>query len=93
MGTNTATRDWFFGCRLIFHEGDDWPTCFDQAPRPIVLVKSAMCEQCEELDKKISHYRKLASSLSDEPTLLGIKKLIEKAEARKRALHPDQPAD
>jgi hypothetical protein len=33
-----------------------------------------MCEQCEELDKKISHYRKLASSLTDEPTLLGIKK-------------------
>jgi hypothetical protein len=52
-----------------------------------------MCEKCEELDKKISHYRKLASSLTDEPTLLGIKKLIEKAEARKRALHPDQPAD
>jgi hypothetical protein len=50
-----------------------------------------MCEQCEELDKKISHYRKLASSLTDEPTLLGIKKLIEKAEVRKRALHPDQP--
>jgi hypothetical protein len=52
-----------------------------------------MCEQCEELDKKIGHYRKLASSLVDEPTLLGIKKLIEKVEARKRALHPDQPAD
>jgi hypothetical protein len=52
-----------------------------------------MCEQCEELDKKISHYRKLESSLTEEPTLLGIKKLIEKAEARKRALHPDQPTD
>jgi hypothetical protein len=52
-----------------------------------------MCEQCEELDKKISHYRKLASSLTDEPTLLGMKKLIEEAEARKRALHPDQPPD
>ena len=56
-------------------------------------VKSATCEQCEELDKKISHYRKLASSLTDEPTLLGIKKLIDEAQARKRALHPDQPAD
>ena len=55
-----------------------------QATRPIVLVKSAMCEQCEELDKKISHYRKLASSLTDEPTLLGIKKLIEKAEEVKK---------
>jgi hypothetical protein len=52
-----------------------------------------MCEQCEELDRKISHYRKLASSLTDEPTLLGLKKLTEEAEARKRALHPDQPAD
>jgi hypothetical protein len=52
-----------------------------------------MCEQCEEPDKKISHYRKLASSLMDEPTLLGIKELIEKTETRKRALHPDQPAD
>jgi hypothetical protein len=46
-------------------------------------VKSAMCEQCEELDKKISHYRKLASSLTDEPTLLGIKELIDEAEAER----------
>jgi len=52
-----------------------------------------MCEQCEELDKKIRHYRKLPSSLTDEPTLVGIKKLIEEAEARKRALHPDQPPE
>jgi hypothetical protein len=44
-----------------------------------------MCEQCVEIDKKIDHYRVMASRITDQPLLDGIKELIEKA-----ALHPEQ---
>jgi hypothetical protein len=65
---------------------------WERIRRPVIGFSGVgMCEQCEELDKKISHYRKLAGSLTDEPTLRGIKMLIERMEARKKTLHPDQP--
>jgi hypothetical protein len=55
-----------------------------------------MCNRCKELDRKISHYRRVAISTTDELTLRGIKKLIEWAEREKRVLHPvnlqDRPA-
>ena len=49
-----------------------------------------MCEQCAEIDKKIEHYRFMASRMTDQQTLDGIKKLIERMQAKKAALHPEQ---
>ena len=49
-----------------------------------------MCERCVEIDKKIEHYRFMASRMTDQPTLDGIKKLIEDMKAERTALHPEQ---
>jgi beta-phosphoglucomutase-like phosphatase (HAD superfamily) len=49
-----------------------------------------MCEKCTELDKKIEHYRIMASRITDQPVLDGIKELIERMQAQKAALHPEQ---
>jgi hypothetical protein len=49
-----------------------------------------MCEKCVELDGKIEHYRGIASRITDEAMIRGIKVLIEGAKARKAALHPEQ---
>lgn len=46
-----------------------------------------MCDKCAELDDKISHYQRIAMHITDELTLDGIKKLIERASAEKAALH------
>jgi hypothetical protein len=43
-----------------------------------------------ELDGKIEHYRRLSSMLMDQQTIDGIKSLIEKMQADKAALHPEQ---
>jgi hypothetical protein len=48
-----------------------------------------MCEQCVEIDKRIEHYQRIASNVTDEPTRDGIKVLIEKMQARKVSLHPE----
>jgi hypothetical protein len=49
-----------------------------------------MCDKCEEIDKKIVHYRRISSSITDQFTIDGIKDLIVRLEAQKAALHPDQ---
>jgi hypothetical protein len=49
-----------------------------------------MCDQCVELDKKIEHHRLLASRITDQPLLDGIKELIDRMQAQKLALHPEQ---
>jgi hypothetical protein len=49
-----------------------------------------MCEKCVELDSKIQHYRVLASRITDQPILDGIKHLIEQMQAQKAALHREQ---
>jgi hypothetical protein len=49
-----------------------------------------MCEQCVEIDKKIEHFHRIASRMTDRALLDGIKELIERAKAQKTALHPDQ---
>jgi hypothetical protein len=49
-----------------------------------------MCEKCAELDGKIEHYRDIASRITDEAMIRGINVLIERAKARKAALHPEQ---
>jgi hypothetical protein len=49
-----------------------------------------MCRQCAEIDKKIEHYRLSASCVTDQPLLDGIRDLIERMQAQKAALHPEQ---
>jgi hypothetical protein len=49
-----------------------------------------MCEKCVELDGKIERYKRLSSDVTDQPTLDGIKQLIEEVKAQKAALHPEQ---
>jgi hypothetical protein len=49
-----------------------------------------MCARCVELDRKIEHYQRLASRFTDQALLGGIREVIERAEAQKTALHPDQ---
>jgi len=49
-----------------------------------------MCEKCVEFDEKIEDYRRLSSRITDQATLNGIKELIERMQAQKAALHPEQ---
>jgi hypothetical protein len=49
-----------------------------------------MCERCVELDTRIEHYRLLASRITDQATIDGIKDLIERLQVQKVALHPEQ---
>jgi hypothetical protein len=51
---------------------------------------NAMCDRCVELDGKIEHYQCLASNITDQATLDGIKKLVERLEAQKAGLHPER---
>jgi hypothetical protein len=48
-----------------------------------------MCDKCVEIDGKIEHYQRLASGITDQATLDGIKKLVERLKADKDELHPD----
>ena len=54
------------------------------------LRRVRMCEKCVVLDSKIEHYRVLASRITDQPTLDGINQLIERMQAQKAALHPEE---
>jgi hypothetical protein len=49
-----------------------------------------MCEKCEELDKRIEHYRQLAARVDDPLLTEGVGKLIEEIEAQKAAFHPER---
>jgi hypothetical protein len=49
-----------------------------------------MCDKCVELDGKIARYRWLASMITDQLTLDGIKVLIAQLESRKASLHSAQ---
>jgi len=49
-----------------------------------------MCETCNELDKKIEHYQRIAFSLNDQLTIDRIKAVIASLKAQKAALHPEQ---
>jgi hypothetical protein len=49
-----------------------------------------MCDKCVELDGKIEHYQRMASLITDQITLDGIKELIATMKAQKTALHPEQ---
>jgi hypothetical protein len=47
-----------------------------------------MCGKCVELDRKIEHCLRLASSSLDQNTIDAIEKLIEQLRADQAALHP-----
>jgi hypothetical protein len=49
-----------------------------------------MCDKCVELDSKIEHYQPMASRITDQAMLDGIKELIERMRAQKASFHPDQ---
>jgi hypothetical protein len=49
-----------------------------------------MCDKCAELDKKIGHYQRLASAVSDPLTVERVADLLKEMEARKLQLHPKQ---
>ena len=49
-----------------------------------------MCDKCIELDGKIDHYQRMASRMTDQTMLDGIKELIKRMKAEKAALHPEQ---
>ncbi len=49
-----------------------------------------MCDKCQELDKKIEHYRSLVARVTDQLTNERVAKLIEEMQAQKAALHPEQ---
>ena len=46
-----------------------------------------MCDKCDELDKKIEHYRIISERITDEKTVEGLKALIETCLAQRAALH------
>jgi hypothetical protein len=72
----------------------DHRQCVSQASvaeRPIALPpvnrSARMCEKCIELDKKIEHYQELSSWVLDQIALEGIRFLVAKYKADKKALH------
>ena len=48
-----------------------------------------MCDKCVELDGKIEHYHFMASRITDQAMLDGIKRLTADLQAQKAALHPE----
>jgi hypothetical protein len=50
-----------------------------------------MCWRCDEIDKKIKHYRELAALITDQQSLKGIDLLIVKLEATKKEFHREEP--
>jgi hypothetical protein len=55
---------------------------------PVIHRKrSAMCEECEKLQGKITHYRQLLKQRFDHLTEERMKQLIADLERRKKAIH------
>ena len=55
------------------------------------LEAGAMCERCVEIDKAIERYRRILLSIGDQITVDRTKELIAELQAKKDALHPEQP--
>lgn len=49
-----------------------------------------MCDKCQELEKKIERYRRIAFSINDRETIDRFNELIKDTEVEKAKLHPDQ---
>src|ERR1700730_6840228 len=95
-----TTQNWAASSRtagsLLFccpSAASELPSCYRTRSRPSLpgrLAEPDMCARCEELDKKIGHYRELAARVCDPLLTEGVGKLIEEMEAQKVALHPEQ---
>jgi len=49
-----------------------------------------MCARCDDIDAKIIRYKRIASQLNDQLVQDGLAGLLEKMEAEKASLHPDE---
>lgn len=49
-----------------------------------------MCGKCDEIDVKIVRYSRSASSITDQQTIDGAKRLVADLQKRKAALHPER---
>jgi hypothetical protein len=49
-----------------------------------------MCDKCDDLDKKIEHYRLILLSIGDQITVERLAGLIGDLQAQKATLHPGQ---
>jgi hypothetical protein len=49
-----------------------------------------MCQSCEEIDKKIEHYRRLLRSITDDETVGTINRLIAKLYAERVLRHQNE---
>ena len=49
-----------------------------------------MCDICGQLEKKIAHYRKVMTAMTDQLTIERIAALVADMEAQMTALHPKQ---
>jgi hypothetical protein len=49
-----------------------------------------MCDQCVAIDQKIEHYGFIASRITDQAMLDGIKRLAADMRVQKAALHPKE---
>jgi hypothetical protein len=54
------------------------------------IPEVAMCEQCFEIDEKVTYYRALAARLLDQLTIERIELLVADLLALKELLHPRQ---
>lgn len=55
---------------------------------PATAGANAMCNKCDEIDKKIEHYRLIVRQIRDRKFNDRAKELIAELEANKTALHP-----
>ena len=49
-----------------------------------------MCDQCDELDKKIERYRRMIDPLTDSVTRERVTRLIEDLKAKRAKLHSNR---
>jgi hypothetical protein len=49
-----------------------------------------MCDKCDELDKKVEHYRRILLSIGDQITVERLAGVIGDLQAQKATLHPEQ---
>jgi hypothetical protein len=54
-----------------------------------------MCEKCDEIDRKMSHYRRSRSAVTDPLAVELLKMVIQDFQYEKDGLHPDEagPSD